>query len=524
MASRAGGCASATMNIFLHLSSILAIFLSHALVSPYHQDARWEKQEGSNIASYPAATAAELRREFSPLTFNAGPKLYFDTISVAQIGGVCFNNLPLDLQGDVATLQILCPQTDDIPVQFDFSPANFCLGYEGHVPGKDSVCVKVCDEFSNCDTVTVCIYVIPGIVVIDTIFVGLDTGFYCYDPSIMPGDISAHADLCPEYHGDNVHFWFDENCVYYEGIAIGGDTACFQLLDDLGNIVVTTYYIHVIQSSPQEFCDEIFVGEKQVICLDTFEIPGNYAFIKEFCPDKRTGNVHLDISPVSLCIEYEGKSEGVDSACIIVCDDIGFCDTTYLCFSVKPYYEPPNLGDDLDTTLKNTPIVIDFLANDTLFGGKDTVYLIQLPGELNSGQAVLNLDNSITYIPSDPFCDRNDRFSYVGCSPNGCDTATVYIYIKCIELTVFSAISPNNDGVNDYFHIAKIEDFPVNQVWVYNRWGNLVYEKNGYRNDNPWPGAWGFDIELPDGTYYYILEWTDNDVTTVQRGFVEVYR
>lgn len=163
--------------------------------------------------------------------------------------------------------------------------------------------------------------------------------------------------------------------------------------------------------------------------------------------------------------------------------------------------------------------MIDFLANDTLFGGIVDIFILDPP---ISGEAILNLDNSFTYIPEDPFCARWDEFTYVACNPNGCDTATVRVFIECIELTVFTAVSPNNDGVNDVFYIAKIEDFPENTLRVYNRWGSLVFETSEYENN--WPGSWGDDTDLPDGTYYYILEWTDGEATTVQRGYIELFR
>ena len=168
-----------------------------------------------------------------------------------------------------------------------------------------------------------------------------------------------------------------------------------------------------------------------------------------------------------------------------------------------------------------TLVVIDALANDTVFGGIQDYYILDFP---ISGSVEINLDNSISYIPDPPFCSRWDQFTYVVCNPNGCDTATVNVFIECVELTVFNAVSPNNDEVNDYFYVAKIENFPNNRLWIYNRWGNLVFDsgKEGYQNN--WPGTWGDDIDLPDGTYYYILEWSDNQITTVQRGFFEMVR
>jgi len=57
--------------------------------------------------------------------------------------------------------------------------------------------------------------------------------------------------------------------------------------------------------------------------------------------------------------------------------------------------------------------------------------------------------------------------------------------------------------LNDYFTIDGIEDYPNNELSVYNRWGNMVYSAKAYNNN--WDGSWNGKL-LPDGTYYYILK------------------
>ena len=44
--------------------------------------------------------------------------------------------------------------------------------------------------------------------------------------------------------------------------------------------------------------------------------------------------------------------------------------------------------------------------------------------------------------------------------------------------------SPDGDGINEYWHIDQIEDYPENSVMIYNRWGNLIYQTKGYDNAN----------------------------------------
>ena len=80
-------------------------------------------------------------------------------------------------------------------------------------------------------------------------------------------------------------------------------------------------------------------------------------------------------------------------------------------------------------------------------------------------------------------------------------------------LMVFNEFSPNGDNVNDVFIISCIENYPNNKLEIYNRWGNIVYEKRKYKND--WKGisngrsVYNQSDKLPVGTYYYVLNLGD---------------
>jgi gliding motility-associated-like protein len=97
------------------------------------------------------------------------------------------------------------------------------------------------------------------------------------------------------------------------------------------------------------------------------------------------------------------------------------------------------------------------------------------------------------------------------------------IKIPDIELFVPEVITPNGDGKNDFFIIKGTQGKSVNLI-VFNRWGNKVYENNQY--DNTWdgtPNAGGIigDGKLPQGTYYYIVEFSDGETKSLN-GFVVI--
>jgi len=91
------------------------------------------------------------------------------------------------------------------------------------------------------------------------------------------------------------------------------------------------------------------------------------------------------------------------------------------------------------------------------------------------------------------------------------DSSSVTIDPIC--LTIHEKFSPNGNGDNEVFYIDCITNYPNNKLEIYNRWGNIVYEKKGY--DNTFNGisngraVLNKDQELPTGTYYYILDLGD---------------
>ncbi len=80
------------------------------------------------------------------------------------------------------------------------------------------------------------------------------------------------------------------------------------------------------------------------------------------------------------------------------------------------------------------------------------------------------------------------------------------VYLEVISaIKIPNVFTPNDDGVNDSWTIANIEDYPDAEIRVTNRWGNTVWkQKNGY--DNQWDGRSDRGASLPIGTYYFDIQ------------------
>ena len=123
--------------------------------------------------------------------------------------------------------------------------------------------------------------------------------------------------------------------------------------------------------------------------------------------------------------------------------------------------------------------------------------LLQITVEVLDVDDYLNIINMV-------FVDQWD-------TDNSNDSDQAFIEPTC--LTIYNEFSPNGDGVNDFFKIDCIANYPNNRLQVYNRWGNIVFEQRGYNND--WDGITNGRAAiqkgdlLPVGTYYYILDLGD---------------
>ncbi|MEN2412163.1 gliding motility-associated C-terminal domain-containing protein [Flavobacterium mesophilum] len=82
------------------------------------------------------------------------------------------------------------------------------------------------------------------------------------------------------------------------------------------------------------------------------------------------------------------------------------------------------------------------------------------------------------------------------------------------DVVIHDAISPNDDGKNDYFYIKNITKYPDNRVEIFNRWGIKVFDTSNYdSNGNVFRGysdgraTISPDNMLPNGTYFYIVQY-----------------
>ena len=91
------------------------------------------------------------------------------------------------------------------------------------------------------------------------------------------------------------------------------------------------------------------------------------------------------------------------------------------------------------------------------------------------------------------------------------------ILVDRIYCDIQRGISPNDDNKNDFFDLRLMN---VQQLEIFNRYGTKVYSKMDYTNE--WIGQSNSGSELPDGTYYYVIEFKNNQPT--KTGWIYINR
>ena len=173
---------------------------------------------------------------------------------------------------------------------------------------------------------------------------------------------------------------------------------------------------------------------------------------------------------------------------------------------------------DYDTTAMNTAKIIYVLANDINTDGDSlTISLCNYP---QHGLVIFNTDSTISYTPYSDY-SGDDFFCYRICDnglPQKCSDTLVYVHVTTPNkenITIYNLLTPDGDGENDYWIVKGIEEYPDNNVIIFNRWGDKVKSYDRYNNtDNHWDGNNGKGDKMPDGAYYYILKINNLDVFT----------
>ena len=128
------------------------------------------------------------------------------------------------------------------------------------------------------------------------------------------------------------------SCVEVSALNAGTDSACFIAADAAGNTDTTYFTVNVMPLVTEPFYFENTIPANQEVyqlCLDQSELLGEIESIENICAEESGAFVSFTLDAATNCVKYAGlECDGTENACIVLCDNLGICDTTFMTITV----------------------------------------------------------------------------------------------------------------------------------------------------------------------------------------------
>ncbi|MBS1542731.1 MAG: tandem-95 repeat protein [Bacteroidetes bacterium] len=256
-----------------------------------------------------------------------------------------------------------------------------------------------------------------------------------------------------------------------------------------------------------------------VFCFEAIDPDGDNTVIQSINKVSGEGGLAL-YNNIKYCFQYTPKLNfnGTTKWYIQVCDDASptsACVKFVAFITVVPVNDAPVAVRDSIRVLRRTPSSGNVLAND--YDVESNLLTVTLPPVQNvlHGQMMMSADGSFTYT-SDVNYRGLDSLKYQVCdngTPSLCSVGTLIIFVDDLPLKVYQGVTPNGDGVNDFLRIDGIDYYENNEVMIFDRFNNLVFQMTGYNNeDRIWRGQANKGVgitDLPEETYFYNISLGD---------------
>ena len=258
-------------------------------------------------------------------------------------------------------------------------------------------------------------------------------------------------------------------------------------------------------SLDENLADNYIVGSLSTIDNDAVD-QHSYSLISGVGDDDNTSFI---IDGDQLRIDHSSNYEDKSSYSILIESDDGDSGSVSKNFviNVNDVNERPQLKDTLlvlseNVQLQSTAAVLDFSDEDQ--GDTHTWEILGItPFEAND--AMLRLSKNLNYEVQNYYEFEVKVTDQGGLS----DTAAIIIEVTDeVEpeegLPVNEILSPNSDGINDYFQIQNVNLYSDFRLLIFNRNGMIIYEvPSNY--DNTWGGTFNGNV-LDSGVYYYLFQ------------------
>jgi gliding motility-associated-like protein len=190
-----------------------------------------------------------------------------------------------------------------------------------------------------------------------------------------------------------------------------------------------------------------------------------------------------------------------------------FADTAYIpirVFGIPTVEAGPDKTINVGKQLDLTPVISPDVTN-VVWSPTGSIFRSDYP--------------SITVKPNQTTVYTVDVVNGGGCRSR--DNVTVYVICNGANVFIPNTFSPNNDQANDVFYPRGTGLFRIKSARVFNRWGEVVYEKADFMANDPsvgWDGTYK-GKKLNIDVYVYIIEiMCDNNTILTYKGNIALIK
>jgi len=331
-------------------------------------------------------------------------------------------------------------------------------------------------------------------------------------PVDLPDDTTIFVTVTPFNTAGDAQGCIEESFTTIAAAEVPSCTALSNPLNGMTNVAITTdlswnaatdatgYRISIGTSSGgTDLIDDLDVGN-----TTTFDIPNDL-------PEDATIFVTIipfnSVGDAVACAEESFSTEVVEVVPLCTTLSNPLNEATNVPTDVSLSWVPVDNALGYNLTIGTTPGGTDILNNQDV--GNTTTY--NFPEVLP--------ENTTIYVSIIPF---NTVGNASGCAEENFRTETA-------DNTKYG-FSPDGDGVNEFWRIDGIENYPDNLVTIYNRLGNTVFQIQGYDNNtrvfygeaNKSRGLGA--NELPEGTYFFDIQIDGPNNLRQLKGFLVLKR
>jgi gliding motility-associated-like protein len=464
---------------------------------------------------------------------------------------------------NLGTLIMTSPSNGTVNVDNNGTPNDPLDDIVNYIPnpdynGPDSFDYTVCNTFGDCSTATVTINVLPVLDAIDDFVAITEDAPIDVDILINDNDLPSSGTLMITNPSDGTVVIndnaspldpSDDTVTYTPNISfVGVDTFTYTICDTIGNCSTATVTIVVTDAINLDTDNDGILDNIEDLDADNDGDPTTN-------PTDTDGDLipdYLDIDSDNDGIPDNVEGQTTDGYIPPSGEDLNLnglddayerdgnlgifpvdTDIDLLADYLDEDSDNDNVPDNIeghDADHDGIPDVV-LIGSDKDLDGLDDAYEgdsqidIDVNDEINDPYNDLpntDGDNESDYRDTDDDDDEiptinedlNSDGDYANDDSDG-DGMPDYLDFPTPEaIEIFNVITPNGDGIHDVLIIAGLENYPVNTIRIYNRWGVLVYTTNAYNTEgNVFDGTSigritvQADNKLPVGTYFYILDY-----------------